>query len=204
MKLIRRLLQLLILSGLLFVVLVRSGVWAHETYHLDPWVCVLIGVGVAALTLMVIVTLVFKWISGNLGSFRAMRWRAFIAVAMIAGFCMYGLIFFSENNAKGEAFNEFQSLHPVLRVGVSTAILFDRDLLVTDASRRPEDYDKMGLARLVNSQHYVQGDGFVHAFDIRTNGRPEFRNKLLELSFQLMGFKTLRHVGTADHLHVGL
>lgn len=204
MKIIGRIIQLLGFALLLFVVLVRSSVWTHYSYQLAPWICVGVGVGISTLSLVLMMTIVYKWISGNLGSIRALKWRAYMAVALISGFCVYGLIFFSENNAKGEAFNEFQSLHPILRVGVSTTILFDRDLLVTDASRSPEDYDKMGLTRLVNSQHYVQSDGFVHAFDIRTNDRSEFRNKLLEYSFQLMGFRTLRHVGTADHLHVGL
>ena len=162
------------------------------------------GVVVSALTLVIILTIVYRWISGRVGSFKAIKWRAYTAIALVAGFCVYALIFLSENNAKGEAYHEFQSLHPVLRVGVSTAILFDRDLLITDASRKPEDYDNMGLTRLANSLHYVQADGFVHAMDIRTNGRSEFRNKMIEHSFQLMGFQTLRHVGTSDHLHVSL
>ncbi len=40
--------------------------------------------------------------------------------------------------------------------------------------------------------------------DLRTNDRQEWRNQILELYFNLMGFNTLRHVGTADHLHVSL
>jgi len=178
-KFIGRIVQLVIFALLLFVLLVRSSVWAHSSYNLKPWLCVGVGIGVSTISMVIVLTIIYRWIAGNLGSIRALKWRAYMAVALISGFCLYGLIFFSENNAKGNTFSEFQSLHPVLRVGVSTAILFDRDLLVTDASRRPEDYDKMGLTRMVKSQHYVQPDGFVHAFDIRTNGRSEFRNKLL-------------------------
>lgn len=33
---------------------------------------------------------------------------------------------------------------------------------------------------------------------------PEWRNLAAELAFRAMGFHTLRHVGTADHLHVSL
>jgi hypothetical protein len=39
---------------------------------------------------------------------------------------------------------------------------------------------------------------------VRTNGRSKATNLLVELYFILMGFETLRHVGTADHLHVAL
>ena len=52
--------------------------------------------------------------------------------------------------------------------------------------------------------HFRQDDGFVHALDLRTIHRPEWRNLAAELAFRAMGFHTLRHVGTADHLHVSL
>jgi hypothetical protein len=44
----------------------------------------------------------------------------------------------------------------------------------------------------------------VHAVDLRTIGRAEWKNVLLNWYFRSMGFRTLRHVGTADHLHVSL
>jgi hypothetical protein len=50
----------------------------------------------------------------------------------------------------------------------------------------------------------VQEDGYVHAMDLRTEGRTELRNRGIQLGFWLLGFSTLRHVGTADHLHVSL
>ena len=60
------------------------------------------------------------------------------------------------------------------------------------------------LAVNETSLHYPQADGFVYAVDVRTLGRPEWRNQVVSLYFQVMGFRTLRHVGTADHLHVEL
>ena len=75
---------------------------------------------------------------------------------------------------------------------------------MTDANRVPEDYRKMGLKSKKRSLHYKQKNGFVHAMDIRTNGRGEVRNFLLKTYFQLMGFNVLRHGGTGDHLHVSL
>jgi hypothetical protein len=40
--------------------------------------------------------------------------------------------------------------------------------------------------------------------DIHTAGRGLLVNLLVEGYFRIMGFRTLRHVGTADHLHVEL
>jgi hypothetical protein len=62
----------------------------------------------------------------------------------------------------------------------------------------------MGLPVHDSSLHYAQPDGYVHAVDLRTIGRREVKNRLVQLYFALMGFATLRHVGTADHLHVEL
>ena len=39
---------------------------------------------------------------------------------------------------------------------------------------------------------------------LRTIRQGELRNALVADYFRLMGFNTLRHVGTADHLHVSL
>ena len=75
---------------------------------------------------------------------------------------------------------------------------------MTDANRQPEDYRKMGLKSKKNSLHYQQSNGFVHAFDVRTKNRSWLRNGLLQLYFKAMGFNTLRHGGTGDHLHISL
>jgi len=52
--------------------------------------------------------------------------------------------------------------------------------------------------------HARQRDGWAHAVDLRTIGRSAIVNLLVEWYFRAMGFRTLRHVGTADHLHVEL
>lgn len=44
----------------------------------------------------------------------------------------------------------------------------------------------------------------VHAIDLRIHGPSEFRNRLVQGYFEVMGFKTLCHKGSADHLHVAL
>jgi len=62
----------------------------------------------------------------------------------------------------------------------------------------------MGLAPNGRVLHYVQPDGYAHAADLRTTGRSELKNRLVQAYFWSMGFATLRHVGTGDHLHVEL
>jgi hypothetical protein len=80
----------------------------------------------------------------------------------------------------------------------------DESLLITDLSRHPSDYEAMGLSVNPQSLHYPQADGYVHALDLRTKGRGEVRNLLMQGYFAALGFRTLRHEGTADHLHVAL
>ena len=205
MKYVFRAIQLVVLAVLLFFLFVRFSVWMYQSFEVGPWLSVAGGAGVSALFLTICLTVVYKWLAGRVGSLRAFRWRAYFSLMLVLGFCFYSLIYLSENNAKGSpVVEEFRSLHPVLRVGVSTTILADRSLLITDASRVPEDYDQMGLSRNAKSLHYTQSDGFVHAVDIRTNGRSEGRNQILQATFKLMGFRTLRHIGTSDHLHIAL
>jgi hypothetical protein len=108
-------------------------------------------------------------------------------------------------NVKGEAVRrEYRSLHPLLRLAASTVILVDRDLVITDMGRRSEDYGRMGLPFYERSLHFVQRDGYAHAVDLRTLGRSGPRNLLVAAYFEAMGFRTRRHVGAADHLHVSL
>jgi hypothetical protein len=82
--------------------------------------------------------------------------------------------------------------------------LLDKKAIVTDASRVPEGYHKMGLKSKTHSLHYIQEDGYVYAIDLRTKGRSEIRNTFLKMYFYIMGFKSMRHVGTADHLHISM
>lgn len=120
-------------------------------------------------------------------------------------YCLPAIFFLSAANAKHyQVQKEFTSLHPILRLGISTVIFLDNDLMITDAKRQPEDYKKMGLRTKAHSLHYKQSDGYSHAVDIRVNDRSWIRNWLLDMYFKSMGFNTLRHVGTADHLHVSL
>jgi hypothetical protein len=119
--------------------------------------------------------------------------------------CGYALIYVASVNAKSEAVRaEYAATHPLLRVALATLILADGDLVITDLRRAAEDYPRMGLPVNERTRHYRQADGWAHAVDLRTLGRGGLRNRLVQGYFELMGFSTLRHTGTADHLHVQL
>jgi hypothetical protein len=124
---------------------------------------------------------------------------------LVAAYCVFSLLYLSAGNAKTEEIRStYTSLHPILRVGVSTLLLVDRDGVLTATGRTLEDYAAWGLPANEASLHLPQRDGYVYAVDIRTLGRPEWRNRAVDLYFRLVGFSTLRHRGTADHLHVSL
>jgi hypothetical protein len=143
--------------------------------------------------------------TGKLGNSKTLKFSYWVALILVLTYCVPALLFLSKSNSKHtEVQKEFTSLHPILRLGISTVVPLDRGLIITDANRNPEDYRKMGLPTKNHSLHYKQTNGFSHAIDIRVKGRSEVRNWFLEQYFRLMGFNTLRHFGTEDHLHVSL
>lgn len=128
-----------------------------------------------------------------------------VALPTAAAWCLYSAVYLARVNAKSDAVHGYySSVHPILRTALSTIILFDDDLVITDTRRVAADYPRMGLPVNERTLHFDQRDGYVHAVDLRTRGHNEFANRLAQLYFWSMGFSTLRHVGTADHLHVQL
>lgn len=192
-----------IFSALPFIILIRGAVYLHETQHFSPWLA--LGGGMlcsAAILVLYFAYIQYKW--SRSFSFSLKR-KYFIAIVLVMVYCLPAVFYLNPINAKYKAVqDEFTSLHPILRLGVSTLIFLDKDLLITDANRKPEDYQKMGLKTKKHSLHYAQSNGYSHAIDLRTNGRSEIRNWLVSKYFNLMGFNTLRHVGTADHLHISI
>ena len=144
--------------------------------------------------------------SRRLGTGKAVR-KTFRrgAAVVCAGYVAYSLVFVASSSVKSDEVRaEYVSLHPLLRVAASALFLVDRAAVITDAGRTPAFYRSLGLPPKETSLHFRQDDGFVHALDLRTRGRPEWRNRAVETAFRVMGFHTLRHTGTADHLHVSL
>lgn len=201
-RLIWRIVQIASIVILPFFVLVRTGTWLYQSRGVPTWLAFL---GAALLTLGVL-TWYGAWISRSWTGKRRIRFVATrIALPVVVAYCGYTLLYLAKENAKTDAVREYYtSLHPLFRLALGTLLLADRDLVVTDVRRTPADYRRMGLPVKEASLHYRQEGGYVHAVDLRTIGRPAWRTGLLTAYFRIMGFRTLRHGGTADHLHVSL
>jgi len=185
-----------------FIVLVRSSVFLYARRGAPTWLALL---GGAVLTLLV-VTVYAAWLSHRLsGRARVGAMAKWVAGPLVIAYCGYALLYLSALHAKSPVVQaEYRAVHPLLRIAVATLTLADRGLVITDLERVPADYPAMGLPVYDGSLHYVQADGWAHAMDLRTSGRGMLANALRQLYFAAMGFGTLRHVGTADHLHVEL
>jgi len=190
------------LALLPFFVLVRGSVFLYSHRGAGPWLALAGGAGCT----LVVVTTYAAWLSHRLtGRVDVLSLTRRVTLPLVLAYCGYALIYLSSGNAKSDQVRAYYgSLHPLLRVALSTWILVDKDILITDLARRRTDYAAMGMRPNDGSLHYVQGDGYVHAVDLRTRGRSEVKDRLVQLYFWSAGLGTLRHVGTADHLHVEL
>ena len=192
----------LLVASLPFLALVKVAVVLYERGGF-PTALALAG-GVACTSLVVTAYAAWAWHRFT-GRVRLALVARRVALPLVVAYSAYALVYLSAGNAKSPQVRAYYaSLHPLLRVALSTVILVDRDLMVTDLARRPADYQAMRLPATDGSLHYLQADGYVHAIDLRTAGRGFVRNRLVQAYFWSMGFATLRHVGTADHLHVEL
>ncbi len=192
----------LVVIALPFVVLVRGAVLLYGSAHWPPWLALL----ASGLAMIGVVALYGAVASHKLTGRVRFVWIArWVALPLVAGFLIRGLIYLDRSHAQNDAIRaEYRDTHPLLRVALATLDLADDRLVVTDMSRTAADYTRLGLPVLTNTMHGVQRDGWVHAVDIHTAGRGLLVNLLVEGYFRIMGFRTLRHVGTADHLHVEL
>ena len=185
-----------VIVALPFIVLVRAAVYYYLHVGLAPW----LSLGAGALFALLVVAGYATWLSRRF--ITLLKW---VALPLVAGWCVYAMVSLRSANAKTDAVRGYYlSVHPVLRVALSTVILADPHLVITDLARTREDYPRMGLPVFDRTLHYAQRDGWVHAVDLRTGGRNEIKNLTVQAYFRIMGFDTFRHVGTADHLHVEL
>jgi len=204
-KILRALLFTILLTILPFILLIRISVYVHVQYHLSAYTCLLVGVISTVILLILYFTLIHQFLTGRIGDYAGIRRRSIIALLIVMLYGFHALFFISSGQVKSQDLRlEFLEMHPLLRLSTSTLAYMDESLVITDAQRGPEDYAKMGLPSKSSSLHYKQKDGYVYALDVRVKGRSEFRNMLVTMYYRLMGFKTLRHVGTADHLHISL
>lgn len=191
-----------LILALPFLVYVRFAVGLYSDGGLSPAMSV-VGAGMVTAALLAgYATWLSRRFKGKARTESILRW---VAIPSLVAWATYSLFHLASANAKSdEVRREYRLLHPVLRIAVATAIMGDGDLVLTDSRRVASDYTRMGLRINDRTKHYEQKNGWVHAVDLRTNGRSEIRNRALQTYFAVMGFQTLRHVGTADHLHIQL
>ncbi len=185
-----------------FFVLVRGSMYAYQSMGWGTWS----SIGLGVFGTMVVFSAYATWMWRRItGEGRLPRTAQRMVIAVVAGYSMYGLLYLSSANAKTpELIDYYTSLHPLMRIAASTYLLFDREAVVTDLARTAEDYLQMGLPINEASLHFKLQDRYVHAMDLRTIGRSPLRNRVTAAYFRFMGFRSLHHVGTADHLHVSL
>jgi len=164
------------------------------------WVAVVGGLVVGGLILALVLAVGLR--------LRSLRWTG-IALLMVAlavlALGYKGISTFPLQNFKSaEVRSEWHRLHPTLRLVLWLARAGDRDVMLTDIARTPEDYTLMGLEGRGQSPHFVQADGFAHAIDVRVSDAGALHNWARQGLFLLVGLDALRHKGTADHLHVSL
>jgi len=78
--------------------------------------------------------------------FRTLRTKALLVLVVLGVFQGYVLLALDPARLgpdDGQA--EYAELHPILRMSVATVLLVDDNLLITDLSRHPRDYEAMGL-----------------------------------------------------------
>lgn len=185
-----------------FAALLRISTYLYAERAWPTWTAL----GLAAACALVVLTLyaaaVSRWLTGRARLVAMAKW---VALPLVLAYTGYAMLYVSRINTKTpDVRSYYTTLQPLLRLALSSWILIDGDLVITDAARVPEDYAAMGLPLFERSRHFRQDDGWVHAADLRTIGRSRVRNWLTEQYFRMLGFATLRHVGTADHLHVAL
>ena len=191
-----------VLGALPFFALIRGAVYLHAQRGVSAWLALAGGMLVTAAIVTAYGVRIAGKVQGGL-PIRAVALR--FALPLVAFYAAYCLLYLSSTNFKAPAEREYyRAIHPLLRVALATVVLVDRDVVITDVARKPEDYARLGLPVNHGSLHLPQRDGYVRAVDLRTAGRGWPRNTLTVIYFRIMGFGTLRHVGTAAHLHVTL
>lgn len=177
----------------------------HE-YGLSSWIGLCIGILVLTCVLLFYVLIGYLFFLKNYKISLVGVKRLVLGVfLLVISYTIFALFSFTGKNAQtSKVKQEYTTLHPYLKISLRTLLFFDKDVLITSLSRAPEDYKKMGLSSKARSLHYMQNTGYVHAMDLRTEGRPFFMIWFSQIYFNTLGFNIVRHNGTGDHLHVSL
>jgi hypothetical protein len=104
-----------------FWVLILGSTIAAETLDIGPWMSLLVA-AVATSSLIAI----YFWVATRRLGQRPGRWIPRLSVAVVLAYCVYGLVFISPKHLKDPEIAEtYTSLHPVIRLSLSTLVLVD-------------------------------------------------------------------------------
>ena len=188
-----------ILVATLFAILVRGSVFSYHTWGFAASLSL---VCAALMTVPLLLLGIWVMIPGR-GIIRHMLIRGAIAIAII--YTGYAVLYVASTNAvPDEIREEYQMIHPLLRLAASPVIVFDPSAFRQPEGSMLEDYRLMGLSANEANLHFAQKDDLIHSLDLATDNRSEWRNRAIEIGFWALGFHSLRHVGVGDHLHVSL
>lgn len=185
-----------------FFVLTRGAMYAYQSMGWGTWPSIGLGIFGTMLVFSGYAALLWK---RSTGEGRLPRIAQRMVIAIVAGYGIYGFLYLSTGNARSPELEDYYtSLHPIMRIGASSLLLFDRDAMVTDLGSTAEDYLQMGLPVHEATLHFKLGDRYVRAMDLRTTGRSPRRNRFTARYLRFMGFRNLHKVDSADHLHLSL
>ena len=188
-----------ILVTTLFAILVRGSVFSYHTWGFAASLSL---VSAALMTVPLLLLGAWVMIPGR-GIIRHILIRGVIAIAFI--YTGYAVLYVASTNAvPDEIREEYQMIHPLLRLAASPVIVFDPSAFRQSEGSMLEDYRLMGLSANEANLHFAQKDDLIHSLDLATDNRSEWRNRAIEIGFWALGFHSLRHVGVGDHLHVSL
>ncbi len=188
-----------VIASLIVSVRVQLALLTH--YPTADWPSVVAGLLAGGVLLAVTVALVLRMRSPR----RALILLVTLPTMLLTVGCLSVTHFPRSNFKSDELRAEWYRLHPTLRVALWIARLGAADLLLTDVSRRPSDYDEMGLTTPSWSEHFFSPrDGYAHAIDLRVRDTGALRNWARQGVFLTLGLRAERHGGNADHLHVSM
>lgn len=198
-------LRILLILVFPFFIFLKSAVWCHESYDLPSMINVILAMLVLVIVLLLYLSVGYTYLFRKLGTAESFKQRFIFISILVLVTSFHVLFFISDSQVKSQELRkEYVQLHPILRLATGVISKVDKELVITDISRSAADYGRMGLSVNENSLHLPQKDGYSYAVDIRTIGKSEFVISALKLYYKALGFKTLRHTGTADHLHISI
>ena len=191
-----------ILVATLFAILVRGSVFSYDTWAFGASLSLVSAVLMTVPLLLLGARVIIRG-RGIVRRVQLMLIRGAIMIAFI--YIGYAVLYVASTNAVPDKIREeYQTIHPLLRLAASPVIVFDPSAFRHPDGSVLEDYRLMGLSANEANLHFVQKDDLIHSLDLVTDNRSEWRNRAIELGFWAFGFHSLRHRGLGDHLHVSL